>query len=137
MPIKHFIRVDLPAPFSPIKACTDPLRASSLTLLRARTPGNCLEIPSILSTYSFTIVASLSFNDHCLPSPDRQWSSEDSFHECLIVFLGDGLVGNPDDTVDDFRVGFLFDHQISSIDSLITLANGILEHGVVQFALGH
>ena len=63
--------------------------------------------------------------------------TNDSLHECLVVFLGDGLVGNPDDTVDNFRVGFLFDHQISGINSLLTLANGILEHGVVQLALGH
>src|SRR6266436_6099297 len=88
MPIKHFINVDLPAPFSPISACTVPLRARSWTSLRARTPGNCLEIPSILSTYSFSIAGSyLSFNDHCLARPGRQWSKENSFHERLVVFL--------------------------------------------------
>jgi hypothetical protein len=67
----------------------------------------------------------------------RQWQSGDSLHERLVVFLGDGLIGNPDDTVDHFRIGFLLDQQISGINCLITLANGILKHGVVQFTLVH
>src|SRR5271169_5407610 len=64
-------------------------------------------------------------------TPGRQWSCRDSLHESLVVLLGDFLVGYPDDTVHHFRVGFLLDHQIGGIDSLITLANRILEHGVV------
>src|ERR1700730_11081676 len=39
-------RVDLPAPFSPVRACTSPARNSRLTLSSARTPGNDLLIPS-------------------------------------------------------------------------------------------
>src|SRR5258708_1711764 len=39
-------RVDLPDPFSPVRACTSPARSSRLTLSSARTPGNDLLIPS-------------------------------------------------------------------------------------------
>src|SRR5271169_2371871 len=103
MPIKHFISVDLPAPFSPISACTVPLRTRSSTLLRARTPGNCLEMPSILRMYSFSIASCfLSFKNHCLPGSDRQWSSRDSLQERLQVLLGNWLVGNPDFIVHHF-----------------------------------
>src|SRR4051794_18502638 len=40
-----FIRVDLPAPFSPSKAWTSPLSTSRSMWSFARTPGNCLVIP--------------------------------------------------------------------------------------------
>src|ERR1700730_1170723 len=120
MPIRHFISVDLPAPFSPIKACTVPLRARNWTLLRARTPGNCLEIPSMLSTYSLSI-ASSSLVQWPLSSKVRQWPGEDLFHERLVVFLGDGLVGNPDISVHHFRIGFFLDQKIGSISSLFAL----------------
>src|ERR1700719_4195880 len=60
----------------------------------------------------------------------RRWVSGGSFHECLVVFLGDGLVRNPDIAVDYFRIRFLFDHKIGGVDSFIALANGILEHGI-------
>src|SRR4051794_10132064 len=45
-----FIRVDLPAPFSPSSACTSPLRRSKSTESLARTPGNRLVIPRSSST---------------------------------------------------------------------------------------
>src|SRR5262245_26818354 len=40
-----FISVDLPAPFSPRRACTSPGRRSRSMWSLARTPGNCLVIP--------------------------------------------------------------------------------------------
>ena len=47
MPMSTFIKVDFPAPFSPISACTVPLRTVSPTSLSAFTPGNDLEMFSI------------------------------------------------------------------------------------------
>jgi hypothetical protein len=58
--------------------------------------------------------------------------SENSFHEGLVVLLGDFLVGNPDFIVHHFETGFFLDQQIGCIDGL-ALRNGILEHRVVQF----
>src|SRR5215468_5754232 len=49
MPPRIFIRVDLPAPFSPTSATISPGSASSETLLSATTPGNRLLIPFISS----------------------------------------------------------------------------------------
>src|SRR5438309_1725060 len=40
-----FIRVDLPAPFSPSSACTSLSSSSKSTWSFASTPGNCLVIP--------------------------------------------------------------------------------------------
>ena len=51
-PERIFIRVDLPAPFSPTRACTSPLRTSRWTLCSARTPGKLLPMPSSLSRTS-------------------------------------------------------------------------------------
>src|SRR5271165_2596689 len=96
--------------------------------------GNTLHTEQVLVFHSQTPLWS---NDHCLSAPGRQWSCRDSLHESLVVLLGDFLVWYPDDTVHYFRVGFLLDQQIGGIDSLIALANRILEHGVVQFALVH
>src|SRR5262245_60565045 len=42
MPASTFISVDLPAPFSPISACTSPAISSKRQLSSARTPGNDL-----------------------------------------------------------------------------------------------
>src|SRR4051794_24805077 len=44
MPYKIFIRVDLPAPFSPQSACTSPRRTLMFTSRLATTPGNRLVI---------------------------------------------------------------------------------------------
>src|SRR5690554_1712341 len=44
MPQRIFISVDLPAPFSPSKACTSPAWTSSDTSCRALTPGNDFEM---------------------------------------------------------------------------------------------
>src|SRR5579884_307414 len=44
MPARIFIKVDLPAPFSPISACISPWRTSSCTSRRACTPGKPFEI---------------------------------------------------------------------------------------------
>src|ERR1700752_163606 len=49
-PPSTFIRVDFPAPFSPIKATISPLPTSSETLSSATTPGNLLLIPSIFNS---------------------------------------------------------------------------------------
>src|SRR5688500_8030891 len=42
-PLRIFSNVDLPAPFSPINACTDPARTSKETSVSALTPGNSIE----------------------------------------------------------------------------------------------
>jgi hypothetical protein len=52
--------VDLPAPFSPTRACTSPYFTSKSTFLSAVTPGNILVMPVILrSTLSSGISAIL------------------------------------------------------------------------------
>src|SRR5580704_6017924 len=43
-PARIFMSVLLPAPFSPMKACTSPGQILRLTLLRTRTPGKLLHI---------------------------------------------------------------------------------------------
>src|SRR5664279_736354 len=45
MPYRVFISVDLPAPFSPTRACTVPRRTVMLMSELATTPGNRLVIP--------------------------------------------------------------------------------------------
>src|SRR5512147_1364152 len=52
MPKRHFMSVDLPAPFSPMRAWTEPGRTRTVTSSSALTPGKLLEIPSISKTYS-------------------------------------------------------------------------------------
>src|ERR1700756_3305072 len=42
MPVRMFIRVDLPAPFSPSRACTSPGRTSRSIASLATRPGNSL-----------------------------------------------------------------------------------------------
>src|SRR5664279_466795 len=46
MPYRVFISVDLPAPFSPTRACTVPRRTVMLMSELATTPGNRLVIPA-------------------------------------------------------------------------------------------
>src|ERR1700722_9156410 len=46
MPPRIFISVDLPAPFSPMRASTSPGRTRRLTFSSARTPGKDLLTPS-------------------------------------------------------------------------------------------
>src|ERR1700744_2637695 len=43
-PARIFMSVLLPAPSSPMKACTSPSQMLKLTLLRTRTPGKLLQI---------------------------------------------------------------------------------------------
>src|SRR5687767_12818374 len=45
-PLRIFSSVDLPAPFSPIKACTDPACTSKETSVSALTPGNSIDTRS-------------------------------------------------------------------------------------------
>src|SRR5665647_2716932 len=52
IPMRTFMRVDLPAPFSPTRACTVPGRTPRLTLSRATTPGKVLVMFSIRRMYS-------------------------------------------------------------------------------------
>src|SRR6267142_7046747 len=49
MPAMIFISVDLPAPFSPINACTVPACSRKPTWSSATTPGNALTMPAISS----------------------------------------------------------------------------------------
>src|SRR4051794_18979980 len=48
-PLRTFIKVDLPAPFSPQMAWISPERTTRLTSARALTPGNSLVIDRISS----------------------------------------------------------------------------------------
>ena len=48
-PLSTFMRVDLPAPFSPRSTCTSPRRTSKSTPSRATTPGNAFRIPSMVT----------------------------------------------------------------------------------------
>src|SRR5262245_41898639 len=49
-PVKSEYRVDLPAPFSPIIACTSPTWSSKETSRKAGTPRKLLETPEAEST---------------------------------------------------------------------------------------
>src|SRR2546429_7941312 len=57
MPAMIFINVDLPAPFSPISACTLPARRRKATWSSATTPGNALTMPSISSNGGAAAIA--------------------------------------------------------------------------------
>src|SRR5438067_13657954 len=57
-PASSFIIVDLPAPFSPSKACTSPGRKSKRPSLIAWTPGKLFSIPSIKTKPSLSLVTS-------------------------------------------------------------------------------
>src|SRR5471032_782833 len=54
-----FISVDLPAPFSPISACTVTRRSLNFTLSRATTPGNFFRTPKTSSSNSSVRAAGL------------------------------------------------------------------------------
>src|SRR4051794_24840432 len=60
MPAMIFISVDLPAPFSPMRACTEPRFSRNWTSSSARTPGNSLRTCSTSSRYSAFGTAPLS-----------------------------------------------------------------------------
>src|ERR1700681_4556600 len=53
-PARIFIRVDLPAPFSPTSACTSPATTSNVTPSSARTPANVFTMSRIVSNVSGT-----------------------------------------------------------------------------------
>src|SRR5262249_50376747 len=53
-PPRIFIRVDLPAPFSPTTASTSPRPSRKLTSCSACTPGNALQMPRASSRKSAT-----------------------------------------------------------------------------------
>src|SRR3954453_7046190 len=103
MPARIRTSVDLPAPFSPSRACTSPGSSSSRTSSRASTPGNCLQIPATSSTGAggFGGRAVMGF---CLPawgSAFRFWSAEVGrgddldvgLHPALDLVAGDELHG--------------------------------------------
>src|SRR5262245_59867159 len=69
-----FIRVDLPAPFSPSSACTSPRARSKLTSSLARTPGNCFTMPRI----SRTVGASAMREDSMAPHATDKKEGADS-----------------------------------------------------------
>src|SRR4051812_8205227 len=60
-PLMIFIRVDLPAPFSPSSTCTSPATNSKSTPSSAITPGNVFRIPRSAST---GVVESLILEQH-------------------------------------------------------------------------
>src|SRR5260221_3957259 len=64
--------------------------------------------------------------------------NKDRVQERLVVLLSDSLVGNPDPVgIRNFWIGLLCAQQIGGVNGLLTLRNGILEHGVVQLTLVH
>ncbi len=69
-PAITLMRVDLPAPFSPRRACISPPTTSKLTPLKALTPANALLIP--LATRSPSAGSAVAFSGvtHC-SLPDR------------------------------------------------------------------
>ena len=54
-PLRIFISVDFPAPFSPRRASTSPERSSSWTLSSALTPGKDLQMPFMETIVSFML----------------------------------------------------------------------------------
>ena len=66
-PLRIFISVDLPAPFSPSRTCTSPLRTSRSTPSSATTPGNVLRMPRMRSAGGAAPASSCCFT----PSPPR------------------------------------------------------------------
>ena len=72
-PMMIFINVDLPAPFSPHRACTVPLRTEKSMLLSAFTPGKDFSIPATRILISSIFYSSLSlfscFSSILPPSP--------------------------------------------------------------------
>ena len=54
MPASTFISVDLPAPFSPISACTSPARSSNPTWSSAWTPAKLLHKPRMETSVSMS-----------------------------------------------------------------------------------
>ena len=71
-PVRIFISVLLPAPFSPHNACTSPREISRLTLSSALTPGNVFEIFRI-SKYGFMV---------CGPSACLKWTGLSDGKSC-------------------------------------------------------
>src|SRR5215210_508881 len=57
-PVMILISVDLPAPFSPMSACTSPARSSSEALLRACTPA----YDFVMSVARSSAVSAIAFN---------------------------------------------------------------------------
>ena len=53
-PVRALINVDLPAPFSPMRACTSPGNSRNETSLSALTPGKAMVMPDIRTTGSPT-----------------------------------------------------------------------------------
>ena len=62
-PVSALMRVDLPAPFSPMRACTSPRRRVRSTPSRAFTPGKVIVIPVIRTTVSPAVVRVFDIND--------------------------------------------------------------------------
>ena len=74
-PNRTLMRVDLPAPFSPSRACTSPLRSWRVMLSFALIPGNSLVIFSISMTKSSANPLTLLSRIKVLGLPCRQDSS--------------------------------------------------------------
>src|SRR5215211_6408060 len=62
-PVRILIRVDLPAPFWPMTACTSPRPTASEAPSRARTPGKALLIPSIWRSGAGALIGSVGGGD--------------------------------------------------------------------------
>src|SRR5579864_1589525 len=74
-----FISVDLPAPFSPRRACTSPRRTSNEIPSFATTPGNSLRIPRISRTSS-------SVTRLAMRAGRRRASSSPALRNSLLLF---------------------------------------------------
>ena len=73
-PVSVLISVDLPAPFSPSRACTSPGRSRIDTSSRARTPGNDTVIPRISTVGGrcSRIIDVVRVGQHRSASPDSE-----------------------------------------------------------------
>src|SRR6478752_1422122 len=67
-PVSALMSVDLPAPFSPIRACTSPGNRRKSTVSSALTPGNVMEIPDI-TTIGFEEAVSVIVDLSSAPVP--------------------------------------------------------------------
>src|SRR5690349_13774214 len=137
IPARIFIRVDLPAPFSPIKAWTVPGRTFSPTSFSALTPGKLLLIPDISRAYS--LIAHLSLSGR--PNGGWRWPGRVPCHrpatatrslalEVRQVGRRHQLVGDVDVT----RHGVAVVELHRGVDATGALALGVLEDRDLEVA---
>src|SRR5512140_26151 len=124
-----FIRVDLPAPFSPMTPWTVPGRTFSRTPRSACTPGKRLWMPS--SSRMNSLTAPLAPGDRT--GPGRRPAPPVPLLQVLLVVVGgDRLEGDGGEGGDALLL-----HQLEGgLDRAAPLGAAVLEHGHVQPLVG-